>query len=126
MPHVSQQAKMRGDPTQSNHNHPRQHQKQRGRCDIDAEQIDLAESHLDAPASKYSACWVSPSDTTRMHPRALIAPDAPGASLGRDARALSRVARYLVAKPLFPSAIASRASTTKEASPSRRAMPRRL
>src|SRR6202051_4416370 len=110
MPHVSEQPRIGGNPTQPNRNHPRHHQGERDRRDIHTEQIDLAESHVNTPASKYSACWASASDTTRMLPRALIAPEAPGASLGRDASAWSRTVRRAIAKSLLPCASSSRAS----------------
>src|ERR1700722_10553131 len=122
MPDVLQQPKVRSDPTQSDHNDPRHYKKQCYGCDVDTEQINLAESHVNAPASKYSACWESASDTTRMLSRICMTSDAPGASAGRAVSARSRAAKHLIDAALLPCVNASSASITSEVNPNRRAL----
>src|SRR6516164_5314635 len=62
------------------------------RRDVDAKQVELSEPHAGAPASKYTACWVSAPEIARIRPRARSA-----ASSGLEVRAASISANFAVA-----------------------------
>src|SRR5262245_10776148 len=102
MPDMAQQAEADRDSAQADRDEPGRHHHHRHRCNIDAKQIDLGESHRRAPASKYPACWASNSERARILARARRAVAISGSGPTSSARWWSMLARDLRAIAVSP------------------------